>query len=190
MNGNARKLIITKSIAWPNGLTLDPIQKRIFWVDAHFDYLATADYEGENRLILMSGATKIPHPFAVDVFNEFIFYTDWDSKGIHRLLKIGGKTQNHSDLIWKSVSAPPMAVKVLHPLKQPKLKGFDSNPCRVLNGFCMNLCLLDPIEKGQGYSCACAEGFELRGRHECVANCTTAQFICDRSYKCIPHWWR
>ena len=34
MNGDHREAIVTTDIMWPNGLTLDNVQKLLCWVDA------------------------------------------------------------------------------------------------------------------------------------------------------------
>lgn len=49
MDGSNRwNLKITK-ILNPQGLTVDSINHRLFWVDSHLDHLETVDYDGLNR---------------------------------------------------------------------------------------------------------------------------------------------
>lgn len=49
MDGNNRSVIIQDKITWPNGLTLDFINDRIYWADAREDYIEFASLDGSNR---------------------------------------------------------------------------------------------------------------------------------------------
>lgn len=61
------------------------------------------------------------------------------------------------------------------------------NPCEN-NGGCSTLCLLAP---GGGHSCMCPENFFLaEDQKTCLPNCSSAQFLCETTYKCIPFWWK
>jgi len=55
-----RKKIIDKNIVWPNGLTLDLIQRKLYWIDAKLRSLEVADLDGNNRkLITEAGKGRI-----------------------------------------------------------------------------------------------------------------------------------
>lgn len=43
-----KTLISNDSVEWPNGLTVDYIAERLYWVDARHDYLASCDLHGNN----------------------------------------------------------------------------------------------------------------------------------------------
>lgn len=49
MDGTNRSVIIQDKITWPNGLTLDFVNDRIYWADAREDYIAFASLDGTNR---------------------------------------------------------------------------------------------------------------------------------------------
>ncbi len=51
MDGTNRSVIIQDKITWPNGLTLDFINDRIYWADAREDYIEFASLDGSNRHI-------------------------------------------------------------------------------------------------------------------------------------------
>lgn len=64
----------------------------------------------------------------------------------------------------------------------------DPNPCKD-GGGCAALCLLSPSK--DKYTCACPENFILKeDKKTCVSNCSSAQFLCQNTYKCIPFWWK
>ena len=58
MNGDlaTRSTIISKTIGWPNGLTIDYVQRQIYWVDAQLNYIHTAKLDGSDRYILSDHA--------------------------------------------------------------------------------------------------------------------------------------
>jgi hypothetical protein len=35
-------------VKWPNGITIDFIENRLYWVDAFLDRMTTADFDGNN----------------------------------------------------------------------------------------------------------------------------------------------
>uniref|UniRef100_H9GB47 EGF-like domain-containing protein n=1 Tax=Anolis carolinensis TaxID=28377 RepID=H9GB47_ANOCA len=146
MDGTNRSVIVDTRITWPNGLTLDYINGRIYWADAREDYIEFASLDGSNR----QGQTlDIPHIFALTLYEDYIYWTDWETKSINRAHKTTGAN--------KSVLIIP------------------NHPCKVNNGGCSNLCLLSP---GGSFKCACPTNFYLGddGR-TCISNCTASQVI-------------
>ena len=39
MDGTNRSKVITEKLGWPNGFTIDYVTDRMWWVDAHLDYI-------------------------------------------------------------------------------------------------------------------------------------------------------
>uniref|UniRef100_A0A8C4Z0G3 EGF-like domain-containing protein n=1 Tax=Gadus morhua TaxID=8049 RepID=A0A8C4Z0G3_GADMO len=178
MDGTNRSVVVEDRITWPNGLTLDLINDRIYWADAREDYIQFASMDGSNRHTVLT--QDIPHIFAMTLFEEFIYWTDWETKSINR----AHTTQGTNKTMLISTLHRPMDVHIYHPYRQPQV---DNHPCQSDNGGCSNLCLLSP---GGGYKCACPTNFYLAadGRH-CMSNCTASQFVCKND-KCIPFWWK
>ena len=84
MDGTNFTRIVTyeERLAWPNALTIDYMTDKLFWADAHLDYIAYSDFDGKNRRYVFQDVLKVPHVFAVTVFDDFIFWTDWNLKAI------------------------------------------------------------------------------------------------------------
>ncbi|XP_049327868.1 low-density lipoprotein receptor-related protein 1 isoform X3 [Astyanax mexicanus] len=178
MDGSNRSVIVEDRITWPNGLTLDFINDRIYWADAREDYIEFSDLDGTNRHTVLN--QDIPHIFAMTLFEEFIYWTDWETKSINRAHKTLGT--NKTMLI--STLHRPMDIHIFHPYRQPEVT---NHPCQTDNGGCSNLCLLSP---GGGYKCACPTNFYLAADgKQCLSNCTASQFVCKND-KCIPFWWK
>ncbi|XP_015265029.1 PREDICTED: prolow-density lipoprotein receptor-related protein 1 [Gekko japonicus] len=178
MDGTNRSVIVDTKITWPNGLTLDYINGRIYWADAREDYIEFASLDGSNRHIVLS--QDIPHIFALTLFEDYIYWTDWETKSINRAHKTTGT--NKTTLI--STLHRPMDIHIFHPYRQPDVP---NHPCKINNGGCSNLCLLSP---GGGFKCACPTNFYLGADGKtCISNCTASQFVCKND-KCIPFWWK
>ena len=50
MDGSGRReLVRHPQVYWPNGLTIDPESRRLFWTDAKMGLIETSDLDGSNR---------------------------------------------------------------------------------------------------------------------------------------------
>lgn len=59
------------SLGWPNGIAVDIESQRIYWGDAEFNRIETANVDGSNRSILMS--TDVPHIFGLSLLGNLCF---------------------------------------------------------------------------------------------------------------------
>ncbi|KAI5717758.1 hypothetical protein M8J77_010754 [Diaphorina citri] len=199
MDGSNFTRILTHEddIAWPNALTLDYFTERLYWADAHLDYIASVDLDGKHKHIVISGQ-KVPHVFALTLFEDHIYWTDWNTKSINRADKFNGRDYR----VLRNTTHRPYDIHVYHPLKQLAYP----NPCDGDNGGCSHLCLLSPVpgvdrapdmyadaRSPVSYTCACPNQFYLdpRDNKTCVANCTQGQHHCGgHDQKCIPWFWK
>ncbi|XP_043497943.1 low-density lipoprotein receptor-related protein 2 isoform X2 [Polistes fuscatus] len=196
MDGSNFSRILTweDNIAWPNALTIDYFTDRIFWADAHLDYIAFADLDGHNRRIVLSGPA-VPHVFAITVFDDYIYWTDWNLKAISKAEKFSGANLQ----ILRNTTHRPYDILIYHPLRQLPY----NNPCALNNGGCSHLCLIAPPASSyllEGYGqpgvtsakCKCPNQFVLsKDEKTCIANCTAGQHRCGPpDEKCIPWYWK
>lgn len=49
MDGSNRFVIINTEIYWPNGLTLDYEERKLYWADAKLNFIHKSDLDGTNR---------------------------------------------------------------------------------------------------------------------------------------------
>ncbi|CAB1318240.1 unnamed protein product, partial [Coregonus sp. 'balchen'] len=148
MDGSNRRIIADTHLFWPNGLTIDYAGHRMYWVDAKHHVIERADLDGRNRL---------PHPFAITVFEDSLYWTDWHTKSINSANKFTGKNQE----IIRNKLHFPMDIHTLHPQRQP---AGGRNRCGTNNGGCSHLCL--PGNKT--YTCDCPTGFKKVDQHNCA----------------------
>lgn len=54
MDGNleTREKLVKTGIVWPNGLTLDLAQRKMYWIDAKLKRVEVADLHGNNRRVI------------------------------------------------------------------------------------------------------------------------------------------
>ena len=120
-----RAVIVDDNIYWPNGLTLDYDNKRIFWADAKYSYIHSCDYYGRNRTVIIEG--NLPHPFAMTLFKQTLYWTDWTTKSIHSCNKMTGMNRK---VVFSNIHSP-MDIHAFESLRQPACK---FNPY-LTNGF-------------------------------------------------------
>lgn len=80
MDGSFPLAIVSSNLKWPNGITVDQGNSRIYWVDARLDRIETSLLDGTDRHIVPSGSTK--HPFSVDILGDRVFWSDWSANEI------------------------------------------------------------------------------------------------------------
>ncbi|CAJ0573858.1 unnamed protein product, partial [Mesorhabditis spiculigera] len=164
MAGNQRKVIFSvkdvKNGGWPNGITVDPIVERLYWLDAKSDSIHTIDYDGKGHVEVLRDSIHLAHPFSISLFEGDVYWTDWRIMAIVRANKWNGTRVQ----IIESTFSQPFDLKIVHRLRQPRSER--SNPCASGNG-CSHLCLLDGI---RGRKCACPHLMRLdKDNQTCLA---------------------
>ena len=92
MDGTARKVIITENVAWPNGLSLDLVTERMYWVDAKNNLIGEADLDGGKARVVLKSESVLYHPFSVAVFEDWVYWSEWNhnNSAVYRALKHDG----------------------------------------------------------------------------------------------------
>lgn len=152
MDGSERTTIISEGIFWPNGLTIDYSVDRIYWADAKHHVIESANIDGSNRKKIMN--SNLPHPFALTIFEDFLYWTDWHTKSISTANKVTGKGYRHihDELHF------PMDLHAYHPSRQPEYKSRCTKDRRGNRGGCSHMCL--PSRGGR--KCRCPIGLSLK----------------------------
>lgn len=114
MDGSNHQVILTDNLGWPNALTIDYVTNNIYWGDARGDYMGVADAYGRNRRMLV--VRNVHHIFALTLFENEVYWTDWETKMVHSANKNNGSNPRNVTLMVHR----PMDLQILHPLRQPK----------------------------------------------------------------------
>ncbi|XP_015843100.1 low-density lipoprotein receptor-related protein 2 [Peromyscus maniculatus bairdii] len=181
MDGANKSVIISTKIEWPNAITIDYTNDLLYWADAHLGYIEFSDLEGHHRQTVYDGT--LPHPFAITLFEDTVYWTDWNTRTVEK----GNKYDGSDRAVLVNTTHRPFDIHVYHPYRQPIV----NNPCGTNNGGCSHLCLIKA--GGKGFTCECPDDFQtvqLRDRTLCMPMCSSTQFLCGNNEKCIPIWWK
>ena len=112
MDGTDRKqIIVGGGLGWPNGLAIDYKAGRLYWTDAKTDRIERSDLNGNMRKAILKGQL---HPFGLDVYGGFIYWTDWVSKNLKRV----NKTNLSAVSVLRSNLDGLMEIRVFAPGRQ------------------------------------------------------------------------
>ena len=59
MDGSHRTLLVDSNIYWPNGITLDYDENKVYWVDANFHFIHRMNMDGSQRYDLELDLIKL-----------------------------------------------------------------------------------------------------------------------------------
>ena len=188
---NVKRLFTKGTVEWPNGITIDHIAERIYWVDAREDYIGSSDFDGNRFQKIIHDDDRVSHPFAVAVFKDNMYWDDWKQS----MIFVADKDHGVGISITLGQLAGLMDLKVFAHSVQS-----GTNKC--VNSTCTHICLGAPNDS---YVCLCPDGMEMTN-NECMCpgnvkpydnstcprvatTCANNQFACDNGV-CIPEFWK
>ncbi|RZC34546.1 sortilin-related receptor-like [Asbolus verrucosus] len=189
---NILKLFGKPRVEWPNGITIDYIAERIYWVDARQDYIASSDLHGDYFKLIISHDDVVSHPFAVAVFKNNMYWDDWKRNAIFSADK---DSFRGVEVLQKQLPGL-MDLKVFaHGIQ------VGTNDC--INTTCRYICVSRP--KNGRSTCLCPDGMDYKnGDCYCPGGvapfsnstcprinntCSSDHFTCGNGF-CIPKGWR
>ena len=155
MSGEDRRVVYrveSSDGAWPNGLVLDYVAQRIYWIDARSDSINTVKYDGTEYHEVLRGHELLTHPFAISLYENHVYWTDWRTNSVIRANKWNG---TDIKVVQRAITQP-FDIKIFHPSRQPTDN--ISSECAVNNGQCSHLCL---INKNNTFRCKCPHIMKL-----------------------------
>nr|XP_019585633.1 PREDICTED: very low-density lipoprotein receptor isoform X4 [Rhinolophus sinicus] len=172
MNGYDRWPLVTEDIQWPNGITLDLIKSRLYWLDSKLHMLSSVDLNGQDRRVVLKSLEFLAHPLALTIFEDRVFWIDGENEAVYGANKFTGSEL--ATLVNNLNDAQDIIV--YHELVQPAGKNWCEE--NMENGGCEYLCLPAPqiSDHSPKYTCSCPDGYNLQGNgRECQRiNVTTA----------------
>ena len=85
LDGSHRTILVNDSVAWPNGLTIDYLFRKIYWADAKLDKIEVMNLDGRNRRVGLND--KLPHIFGFTVLGDRLYWTDWQKRAVESVDK-------------------------------------------------------------------------------------------------------
>ncbi|XP_055591990.1 sortilin-related receptor-like [Uranotaenia lowii] len=156
LDGTDIKILFTKpDVVWPNGVAIDYIAERLYWVDASKDYIASSDLNGKNFVKVLQQDSRVAHPFAVAVLKDLMFWDDWKMNSVYSADKDHGIMIN----LIANEMMNSMDLKIFgHSVQE------GTNGCGNGNK-CSHICVGAP--KG-GHTCLCPDGMEKDTQGQCL----------------------
>ncbi|KAF2890884.1 hypothetical protein ILUMI_15289, partial [Ignelater luminosus] len=143
---DVRILFKSPEVYWPNGITIDYINNKIYWVDAKYDYIARSDFDGNDLKKILEKSDFVRHPFSISAIGNHIYWSDWHQKAIFYVDK--EDTKSIHQLVGDLVA---MGLRAYESSSQEGTNACTSATCRYL-------CIGTP---NQNYSCLCPDGMEM-----------------------------
>ncbi|KAL1509813.1 hypothetical protein ABEB36_004494 [Hypothenemus hampei] len=194
LNGLSSKALFGKDkVEWPNGITVDYIANRIYWVEARRDYIGSSDLHGDDFVEVVHGSNVVAHPFAVAVFKNNIYWDDWKKNAIFT---------SDKDL-YKGIDVVVSDLPGLMDLKV-YANGLQIGKNGCANANCSHICVGLPkngyaclcpdgmIAAKDGMSCLCPGGAPPMPNGTCStvgSSCSSNHFSCGNGL-CVPNGWK
>lgn len=195
MDGSGHRILFSSPIVqWPNGLTLDYMANRLYWVDAQKDTISSCTYDGKDYKSVLSKVKQLTHPFAVAIHKDLMYWDDWHQKAIFMADKNSGKGITE---ILSGMSGA-MDLKAFSLLHRQGNNSCSSNPCSHLcvpmpdNSYsCLCPDGMKAEKSGQLVSCKCPDGSTVFANGTCPkinGTCGPDYFSCNNGL-CVPKLW-
>ncbi|ELU15207.1 hypothetical protein CAPTEDRAFT_219450 [Capitella teleta] len=214
MTGEHNKTLVqgVTNIVWPNGLALDDQRDRLYITDGYrnqINYINLID----GSFHVLANSAAIAHPYAISVYKDNLYWTDWSKNAISTANKdLGFPIETFLDV------RNPMDLKIMHVASQQgDQSSSGENPCSHANAMCTSLCMARPHNETTimpvTRSCLCSEDFyqihkQPSGNEECVCfpgeirinstcvvdasvngTCSPDQFSCGNG-RCVLKSWK
>lgn len=159
LDGTDIRVLFTKpQIFWPNGITIDYIAERVYWVDASKDYIASCDLNGKSFRKILEQDSRVAHPFAVAVYKDHMYWDDW------KMNSVFSADKDHGIMVRTLADHMPslMDLKIYaHSIQT------GTSACSAVGGShnCSHICVAGPRKT---FSCLCPDSMELSASGECV----------------------
>ncbi|KAM3855508.1 LOW QUALITY PROTEIN: low-density lipoprotein receptor-related protein 1B [Vipera latastei] len=154
MDGMNRTRIVISKIEQPTALTLDLVNKYVYWIDVYLDFLGVVDYQGRNRQTIIEGQL-VTHLYGLAIFEDYLYGTNSDNFSV---IQINRFNSRDTKFLMRLENAKD--ILVYHKRTQPTVR---SHACELDQhgrpGRCSHICLLSSSYKSR--SCRCRIGFVL-----------------------------
>lgn len=110
LDGSNRRTIVKEDLLWPNGLALDFNEGRIYWIDGGLHQIKSTKLDGSDMQLILKDSTWLPHPFDIEVYGSFLYYSDWSLYGVFKVSKLS----NSTPAAMSSQLLTPMGIKIYH----------------------------------------------------------------------------
>ncbi|KAA0203179.1 hypothetical protein HAZT_HAZT004500 [Hyalella azteca] len=131
LDGSGARVLVDGNLEWPNALAFDSASRRLYWMDAAHNAVGCVDVD-RNELREVPGF-QVNHPSSAAVWEDFIYWNDWEDKCLYQALKKDGSNKTHllrhedrTDLPYFILGAgSSLYSMVIRKYQQPVVKKFE-----------------------------------------------------------------
>ncbi|KRT81787.1 Fibronectin domain-containing protein [Oryctes borbonicus] len=191
LDGSDVKVLFSKPIIqWPNGISIDHIAERLYWVDAKEDYIGSSDLHGNKFKKVLTNTDYLSHPFSVAVFKDIMYWDDWKKNAIFS----ADKDHGIEVAVLADKMSGLMEMKIYAHSIQSGTNACSNSSCEYIcvsvKGKANCLCpdILEPSPEGV---CLCPGGILPYTNMTCPqyqSTCSSKYFSCNNG-QCIPKTW-
>ncbi|KAI8432542.1 hypothetical protein MSG28_013539 [Choristoneura fumiferana] len=147
MDGSEPEVLVDTLRSFATGLALDAPNRRLYFVDVTIRVVKV-----DTKQVYSLFEEPFHHPYAISVFENTVFWSDWTSNTIQTTDKLHTTTLKRN--VLATLNAPVYDMHMYHPVLMIK----SWSPCDGHN--CSHLCLLST---NKTFTCACPAGMLLNG---------------------------
>ena len=115
-------MLVNSNLVWPNGITIDYANKRLYWIDAHYDTITSIDYDGGQRTKTFEDTSLYVsqyHGFDLEIISDILYWTDWNQNSIYGLKQTSGTIIKTIPIQTSRTSQGVTGVVAVHSSRQP-----------------------------------------------------------------------
>ncbi|XP_018018683.1 low-density lipoprotein receptor-related protein 1B [Hyalella azteca] len=161
LDGSGARVLVDGNLEWPNALAFDSASRRLYWMDAAHNAVGCVDVD-RNELREVPGF-QVNHPSSAAVWEDFIYWNDWEDKCLYQALKKDGSNKTHL------LRHEGNGIVLYHEQMNKDVSGHQSLNCQ-----CSHICL----PSASSYSCSCPHEMILSSnRKDCLDRTDLPYFI-------------
>ena len=103
MDGDDRRVLVRRGLYYPNGLTLDDTNNRLYWVDSYYDALEYYDLQRHTITTLLHRDYIFSYPFGLTSLDDYLYWTDWNRHAVYQADK---RTASNSKILVNGLIQP------------------------------------------------------------------------------------
>ncbi|RUS81824.1 hypothetical protein EGW08_010416, partial [Elysia chlorotica] len=71
LDGTGRTTLVTQKLSWPNALTVDYPNRRLYFADARMDFVEFCNYDGSGRHQVFANDHFLRHPHSLTIYEDW-----------------------------------------------------------------------------------------------------------------------